>query len=547
MQNQLSEKTILLSANIPEDVLKAAEAMKNGNVIAFPTETVYGLGANALMDNCVREIFRVKNRPIDNPLIIHVGHTSQIPAYVKNISAMAQCLIDGFMPGPLTLVMKKKEIIPDIVSGGLDTVGIRIPAYPATQRLLQMCDFPVAAPSANLSGRPSGTTAKHVFEDFQGKIPYILDGGSCQVGIESTVVDVTGEYPVVLRPGMITEKMLLDCCKKKGIDLQMIKTVESDNLLTDQSPRAPGMKYRHYAPNIPVYIVYPRKDDRVHPLHTYLMKIKGRGGVFCSETERTKLCDLMHKNDKLPVFYTYSDGFENEVRELFAAFRFLEAQDLDYILVPGYRVGEDEREGAYMNRLKKASMHSDSPKKSDLHIKKEKNEKLIVFVCTGNTCRSPMTEAIFAEMIREKHFINEQKEPVVIRVQSAGTAVNFRSPANPQSIYAVKNLFQLNIEGHISQHMDRQLTKSADLILCLGKSNKKQLETAFPEEQRKIFSFADPISGVSVEGISGEDIPDPYGGGQELYFETARKIKERLQILLPRILDFLQIKECKPL
>ncbi|MDR0406246.1 MAG: threonylcarbamoyl-AMP synthase, partial [Clostridiales bacterium] len=190
------------------DLARAASILKGGGLVAFPTETVYGLGANALDANAVSGIFKAKGRPCDNPLITHIADKSRLEALVEAVPAAAEKLIDAFWPGPLTIVMKKSRNVPDIVSAGLDTVGVRLPEHPVALRFLTACGLPVAAPSANTSGKPSPTAAAHVAEDLAGKIDAIVDGGKCGIGLESTVIDVSGEVPALLRPGGVTYEQL---------------------------------------------------------------------------------------------------------------------------------------------------------------------------------------------------------------------------------------------------------------------------------------------------------------------------------------------------
>ena len=200
-------KTELLKVN-EESVALGARLIREGELVGFPTETVYGLGANALDARAVAKIFEAKGRPQDNPLITHVACVEEIPPLVRTIPAAARKLMEAFWPGPMTLILPKADCIPDAVSAGLDTVGIRLPANADARRLIRAAGCPIAAPSANRSGRPSPTTALHVLEDMDGRIPLILDGGACQVGVESSVIDATGEVPVILRPGGITPEMV---------------------------------------------------------------------------------------------------------------------------------------------------------------------------------------------------------------------------------------------------------------------------------------------------------------------------------------------------
>jgi len=226
-----------------EIIKQAAETIKNGGLVAFPTETVYGLGADGLNAKAVKSIFEAKGRPSDNPLILHISGTEQLVSIVKNVNETAKALMDAFWPGPLTLVMEKTEAVPKETSGGLSTVAVRFPAHPLAAKLIEYAGVPIAAPSANTSGRPSPTKAEHVKEDMDGKIPWILDGGSCDIGVESTVVDVTGDAPVILRPGKITFEQISEMFPETTYDKHL--TAQSGEVF---APRSPGMKYKHYAP-----------------------------------------------------------------------------------------------------------------------------------------------------------------------------------------------------------------------------------------------------------------------------------------------------------
>ena len=221
-------------------ITEAARFIKAGEVVAFPTETVYGLGADAMNAKAVKKIFEAKGRPADNPLIVHISGLNQLDSVVSEINDSAQNLIDSFWPGPLSIVMKKNQKVPNITTAELDTVVIRFPSHPIAQALISAAGTPIAAPSANLSGKVSPTKAKHVVSDLNKKIPIVIDGGPIKYGLESTVVDCTGEHPVILRPGSIT--------------YEMIKTVVPDieNLSKKSELRSPGMKYRHYATETPI-------------------------------------------------------------------------------------------------------------------------------------------------------------------------------------------------------------------------------------------------------------------------------------------------------
>ena len=238
-------KTLLLTANA-SDINKACVILKNGGLVAIPTETVYGLGANAFDKDASKKIFAAKGRPADNPLIVHIADVSQLKDIVCDVNENAKKLMGKFWPGPLTIVMKKSGKIPLEVTAGLDTVAVRMPSNPVARELLKQCKIPVAAPSANTSGKPSPTSAKHVMDDMNGKIDAVLDGGNCIVGLESTVVDVTDTVPRLLRPGAVTYE---DLCSLLGC-------VEKNYEFKDgETPRSPGVKYKHYSPKAELFIV----------------------------------------------------------------------------------------------------------------------------------------------------------------------------------------------------------------------------------------------------------------------------------------------------
>jgi len=235
-------ETKILNANNLKHIELCAQTIREGGLVAIPTETVYGLAANALNEMAVANIFSIKGRQSDNPLIVHISSTSNVPELVDSIPTIFEPLAKKFWPGPLTMVMRKSNKIPDNVSAGLDTVALRIPNHPAALKLIHTSGCPIAAPSANLSGSPSPTKAIHVKNDIDGKIPYILDGGNCSVGLESTVLDISCDIPTILRPGGITFDEI------KSVIGNVIVAFDTDN----DKPRSPGMKYRHYAPKAPL-------------------------------------------------------------------------------------------------------------------------------------------------------------------------------------------------------------------------------------------------------------------------------------------------------
>lgn len=235
-----------------EELKEAASILRSGGLVAFPTETVYGLGGNALDEDAARKIYAAKGRPSDNPLIAHVSCVEEVAPLVKEIPEAGRKLMEAFWPGPLTMIFPKSEKVPYGTTGGLDTVAIRMPDDPVANRLIALAGVPVAAPSANTSGRPSPTTADHVWQDMNGRIEMIIDGGPVGIGVESTIVDVSSAVPSVLRPGAITMEMLAEVLGEVSVDPAILGPLSAD-----VRPKAPGMKYKHYAPKADLTLVEP--------------------------------------------------------------------------------------------------------------------------------------------------------------------------------------------------------------------------------------------------------------------------------------------------
>ncbi|SHM62530.1 L-threonylcarbamoyladenylate synthase [Gracilibacillus kekensis] len=314
----------------------AADYLNKQEVVAFPTETVYGLGADATSEAAVSKIFEAKGRPADNPLIVHVHDPQQINHYVTEIPAMAQKLINAFMPGPFTIILRSNGKVASTVTAGLDTVAIRIPDHPISRALIREAKLPLAAPSANISGKPSPTTAKHVLKDLNGRIAGIIDGGATGVGLESTVVDVTGDIPVILRPGGITKQQIE----------KVIGSVELADALKADQPKSPGMKYNHYEPDAPLYLI--KGDQAFFQKQINYFQAQGKKvGVIASQP-------LV---DRLKADICYRCGDINNLSEvaakLYFALRYFNDTDADIILAetyPNREIGE-----AIMNRLEKAA------------------------------------------------------------------------------------------------------------------------------------------------------------------------------------------------
>ena len=330
--------------DIKEGVKKAAEIIKRGGLVAFPTETVYGLGANGLDENAVPKIYEAKGRPSDNPLILHISKLDEIEDIVKEIPKSALILAEEFWPGPLTMVFKKSERIPYRTTGGLESVAIRMPSNKIARELIKTAGVPIAAPSANSSGRPSPTKAAHVIYDLDGKIDMVIDGGEVDIGIESTIVDVTGEVPVILRPGFITEKMLSEAIGRVEID-EVVKSLSPDK---DLKPKAPGMKYRHYAPRGKMTIYKGSHSKVVERINEEISKLEGKKtGVLA--TDETK---SYYKADIIISLGSREDG-ESIAHNLFDALRKFDDDDVEFIYSEGF--DENKLGFAIMNRLHKSA------------------------------------------------------------------------------------------------------------------------------------------------------------------------------------------------
>lgn len=322
-----------------EDIYNAGKILKNGGLIAFPTETVYGLGASAYDADAAEKIYTAKGRPSDNPLIVHICEKEQIDEIAEDVTEEAKMVIDTFMPGPITIILKKKNIIPKTVTAGLDTVAIRFPSHNVARALIKAAGVPIAAPSANLSGKPSPTKARHVINDMIGRIDGIIDGGDCNVGVESTIVDFTGDKPVILRPGGITYEDL----KNAGIDAEIDKNILK-SLSANEVPKCPGMKYKHYAPNADVTVVEGEKTVVKNKIKELL------------EENRNKITGVLSMNDAdYDTAVILNAGKDNKeyAKNLFSSLREFDELGVEVVFA---EFCEDDGYGlAVKNRLYKAA------------------------------------------------------------------------------------------------------------------------------------------------------------------------------------------------
>jgi L-threonylcarbamoyladenylate synthase len=343
--------TIIEEADTENEELfkKAGDILKGGGLVAFPTETVYGLGGDALNAKASGKIYEAKGRPSDNPLIVHIAKIESVYELAKDVPPAAEKLMEAFWPGPLTIILNKKEIVPKETTGGLDTVAMRMPSHPAALKLISDSGVFIAAPSANLSGRPSPTTAAHVQQDLAGRIDMILDGGPVGIGIESTIVDLTGDVPTILRPGYITPDMI----KSIVGDVAMDPALESVDLKI--RPKAPGMKYTHYAPRGELTIVEGSREKVAEKIRELVAEKKKSGYVTAV------LCDSdnmeLYSGDLFENVYD-AGSKKNEITVSAALYSLLRTCDdigAQYIYTESFKDGDMGY--AIMNRLLKAAGH----------------------------------------------------------------------------------------------------------------------------------------------------------------------------------------------
>lgn len=568
--------TLFVNPSDKEGVKQAASFLSSGNVVAFPTETVYGLGADATNSEAVNKIFMAKGRPSDNPLIVHISDKSQINELVDEITPVAQSLIDNFMPGPITVIMRKSSKIPSEVSAGLDTVGIRMPNHKVALEFLSLCGCPVAAPSANLSGSPSPTTAMHVKNDMDGYIAAIVDGGDSNVGLESTVVDATGEVPVILRPGAITSEMI-----DKALNTT---TSYAGTLKANSVPPSPGMKYRHYAPNCPVEIITlpdtiegidytdeklteEQKDEVFKLIAPFVLRAKeileknpaARIGIFAGH-------EISYFVDKLDDerfsshlnFYIYGDlcDVSSASHCLFDGLRHLDRQEVDIILAAGFK-GEG-LEVAYMNRLSKASGKAgdDVPSRAYNEIN-ENNADIpleyfddvftasVLFVSENDTNLSAICEGVLTKLIASKGpFCSSENRKIGAELYAESCGLYAIDGIAPDSMAteAFKEVVGGTIAHHLSRRADVSIFDMNDLILTAHDKQAFEILNSYPELDGRVYSLSSYMAskGLVIKGDDGRvasvSIPDPTGENKETYIHTTKAIKAWLQILFPYII-----------
>ncbi|HAA81563.1 MAG: Sua5/YciO/YrdC/YwlC family protein [Caldanaerobacter subterraneus] len=351
-------KIIRVNKNNPEIELIdfAAKVIKEGGLVAFPTETVYGIGANSFNEEAIKKIFIAKGRPQDNPLIVHIAELEQIYDLVKEVPQKAKTLMKKFWPGPLTLIFKKSQKVPYVNTAGMDTVAIRMPSNTIAHLLIKRAEVPISAPSANVSGKPSPTDASHVIEDLYGKVDVIIDGGKCDVGVESTVLDLTEKVPVILRPGAVTLEMLREVIGNVEVDPSLLKKPQED-----LKPKSPGMKYKHYSPNAEVYIVtgdLEKVVKKIQELTEEQLKYGKKVGIMATVQTSTQ-----YEKGEIIVVGDRNRP-ETIAKNLFEVLRQFDKKGVDVIFAESFEY--DNIGLAIMNRLEKAAGYKEISAEGEL-------------------------------------------------------------------------------------------------------------------------------------------------------------------------------------
>ncbi|HCJ09787.1 MAG TPA: hypothetical protein DHW14_01275 [Clostridiales bacterium] len=512
-------RVIRVSPQAPEPRLlqEAASCLRRGGLVAFPTETVYGLGADARQGRAVRAVFEAKGRPPDNPLIVHVSSPAEVRPLVRRLPERAEALMRAFWPGPLSLVLERSGAVASEVSCGLDTVAVRMPDHPVALELIRLAGVPVAAPSANRSGYPSPTRAEDVLADLGDRIDYVIDAGPCSVGVESTVLDLTEPVPTVLRPGGIT----LEELRRVLGDVRLAAGADAGADL-DRPPKSPGLRHRHYAPRARVILVLPETDrpGEVRAAEAVARAVEAetgsgrRVGVACTAETAARLRARLPASVLVRPWGRRTSPPE-VASNLFAVLRDLDREEVEVIVAEG--MPESGLGLAINDRLRRAA--AAGPEVEPARGRRSDPEggppgDTILLVCTGNTCRSPMGAVILAEHLRRAGLSG-------LRVESAGTAAVEGAPASREAVEVMKER-GLDLSGHRSRPLTKDLVSQARLILTMEKRHRDAVLEAHPEAADRVHTLKGFAGTAEEEG--GEDVADPIGQGPEAYRRAAEEI-----------------------
>lgn len=483
-------------------LLKAGDVLKQGGLVAFPTETVYGLGANALDERAAMKTYAAKGRPSDNPLIVHIAEVEALGSIVQNVSDKAKTIIEHFWPGPLTLIFEKTEKVPYGTTGGLQTVAVRMPENEIAKKLILAGGGYVSAPSANTSGRPSPTSAQHVADDLDGKIDMILDGGSVDIGVESSILDMTVEPPMILRPGAITKEMLEEVVGEVSVDQSLL--ADEDGII----PKAPGMKYRHYAPKAQLIIVDGETDEAVKAIKQIAyeqIRLGFQVGIIATSETAEQYTTGIVKN-------IGSRNNEHTIaKNLYRVLREFDEEEVSYIYSEAFAtegIGD-----AIMNRLSKAAGHHTIQATDITCLQKYRR---ILFVSNSDSCRGPMA----AEILRHMNLTKEYK------IGSRGMVVLFPEPAN-QKAEAIMRSQQMTLASYEATQLVEEDLDEETLVLTFEESQKWKIVSDYGNV-KNVYTLNEY---VDDDRVATSTLGQPlvvYGETFELLKELVRKLADRL-------------------
>lgn len=489
--------------NIDEQIMeRAGEILKNGGLVAFPTETVYGLGANALDEEAAKKTYAAKGRPSDNPLIVHIADVEALEPIVEHISDKAKKVIAEFWPGPLTLVFRKKEIVPLGTTGGLETVAVRMPVDEIAKAVIRAGGGYVSAPSANTSGRPSPTAAEHVYDDLNGKIEMIIDGGSVEIGVESSILDMTVDPPMILRPGAITKEMLEAVIGEVAVDKALLDDT------SEEAPKAPGMKYRHYAPKAQLMIVQGENTDVVKAIRQIAYEQTRLGyKVGIIATTETENC---YTKGVIKTIGSRSDE-SSIAKNLYKVLREFDEEDVTHIYSEAF---DDEGIGnAIMNRLEKAAGHHTIQATDITRLQKYRR---ILFVSNSDNCRGPMA----AELLRNEPLKQEYE------IGSRGMVALFPEPAN-QKAEAIMRSHKMTLASHEATQLEQDDITDETLVLTFSENQKWKIISEY-DYVKHVYTFNEFVEDDrEVRSAHGQPLV-VYGENFELLRELVKKLATKL-------------------
>lgn len=548
---------------------EAARCLQRGGLVVFPTETVYGLGADATDGRAVARIFAAKGRPSDNPLIVHVASPADVAPLAREIDPRAEALMRAFWPGPLSLIFPRTSRVAPEVSCGLDTVAIRMPRHPVALELVRLAGVPVAAPSANTSGRPSPTRAEDVLADLEGRVDYVLDAGPCPVGVESTVLDLTGEVATVLRPGGVTIEDLrrvigrVDLLPGPAAGPQPAGPQPAGpgpaSPGAEGAARSPGLRHRHYSPRARLILVLPgpaRAGSGVSEASTSSAVARVAATEMAAGLKVGVACTL-ETSDALamaPLPHVIAWGRRGQPEEvaarLFSALRDLDALGVDVIVAEGappegLGLAVNDRLGRAAARIVEAAVESlGAPRPAATVVEAGApapvaRPELVLLVCSGNTCRSPMGAAILGDLLQKEGLA------ATYRADSAGTSAIAGQPASPEALQVMAER-GLDLSRHASKAVSPELAGSARLILTMTRRHRDELTNLYPAAADRTYTLKGYASGApgpqprdasqpGVESRETEDISDPICRGLEAYRQAAGEIERAAAGVVERL------------